>query len=188
MLSSMCLPACCRAATHSRQQMSSHTPQTVSQEPKKSTGSRTPSTFVEVQLFFLLLLLLRLVVVGFGCHPLDLSGRLLPLAALVQGRFGSLADEVVGLCLGEYGGALPLQKELPFRRQTRKFYRQAWRRSNHQQEVGGVCVGSLLLLWLKDEGNFDVYLEVILKCSFQSPSTQLLRQFAELVQPVLIIK
>lgn len=121
MLSSMCLPACCRAATHTPGNKSAVThPQTVSQEPVESTRSSTPPTFIEVQLFLLLLLLLlRLVVLGFGRHPLDFSRRLLPLAALVQGRFRSLADEVVSLCLGEDGGALPLQEELAFRRQMR---------------------------------------------------------------------
>lgn len=108
MLSSMCLPACCRAATHSG--ATNQHPHT----PFISTRGRTESTFIEVQLFFLLLFLLGLVVVGFGRHPLDFPRRLLPLAALVQGGFGSLADEVVGLGLGEYGGALPLQEELRF--------------------------------------------------------------------------
>lgn len=102
------------AATHT------HTPQTVSQQPKRSSRTSSTATFVEVQLFLLLLFLLGLAVVGFGRHPLNLSGRLLPLAALVQGGLGSLADEVVRLCLGENGGALPLQEELPFRRQTRE--------------------------------------------------------------------
>lgn len=74
-------------------------------------------TFIQIQLLVLLLLLLavlavRLAVVGLGRHPLDLAGRLLPLAALVQRRLGRLADQVVGLGLGQDGGGLPLQEEL----------------------------------------------------------------------------
>ena len=92
--------------------------------PCASLPQRHGSTFVQVQLLlFLLLLLLRLLrfrpLLGLGRHPLDLPGRLLPLPALVQRRLGRLADEVIGLGLGQDGSPLALQEELGARERRR---------------------------------------------------------------------